>query len=86
MDTASSATLIGMADTQRPRMIFDCSERLRRAIRIKAGLTALSPSEVIVHILEAALTDELKLADRSIAAGDSFPPTKRGRKPGKEKT
>jgi plasmid stability protein len=76
----------GMAENpQRPRLIFDCPERLRRAIKIRAAKAGLGTSEAIVRILEAALSKELREADESLAgqpATESEPPStaRKGRK------
>lgn len=82
MAHTASATLEGMADTpQRPRMIFDCSEQLRRAVKFRAVKSGLSPSEVIARILESSLAREMAEAAESLAMPEEPPRTKRGRKP-----
>ena len=47
-------------------MIFDCPDRLRRAVRIRAARTGKRDSETIQRILEDELADELKEADEYI--------------------
>lgn len=67
MPANPSATLVGMADkTERPRMIFDCPEFLRRAIKLRAVRTGLGPSDVIVKILSDELVKEIEDALESL--------------------
>ena len=70
--------LDGMKPSKRERMIFDCPERLRRAIGIRAAARGLRPSEVIVKLLEAQLTKELQQVDTSDDDEPPPPGKKRG--------
>ncbi len=82
MDSSAPDTLRGMAKIPtRPRMIFDCSERLRRALNINAARTNRTVGEVIESIAEQFLEEDLAIADRSISQGETGPTPKRGRKP-----
>lgn len=67
--------------SKRPRMMFDCTEAMRRAVNIRAAKFGMSPSEVIVAALVAFLDPkEIKEAEEAIR--QSGPPSsKRGRKP-----
>lgn len=81
MDSAVAVSIGGMSTTPpRPRMIFDCPERMRRAIKIRAAKTGISPSDVVVRILEASLANELREADENIANETEPPKSRRGRK------
>lgn len=65
----------------RPRIAFDCSEELRRAIKLRSTFTGIGASEVIVGILESHLQKELEMARTSLQGQQSTPKTRRGRKP-----
>lgn len=81
MGTTSPATIGGMAtNPQRLRIIFDASDRLRRAIKLKAAELDLSTSETIVRILEGELQEHLQRADRLIADEVARKPGRAGRK------
>lgn len=60
------AAILSSMPTERPRMIFDCPDEFRRAIRIRAGLTDQSTSEVVLEALRAFLTRELAMAQEGI--------------------
>jgi len=80
MDSPGTAMLEGMA-TERPRMIFDCTEQVRRAVRIRAAKTGKTPSDVINAALASFLPREMEEAAESLETGEAPPPAKRGRKP-----
>lgn len=63
--TMSPDTLDSMP-AERPRMIFDCSERLRRAIKIKAAKEGIGTSELIASLVEQHLAIELQQAEESL--------------------
>ena len=52
---------------KRPRMFFDCDERYRRAIRIKAAKLGKPTSEVIQAMLDEYIPEELAEADALLA-------------------
>jgi len=85
MVASATDTISLMAETPpRPRMIFDCTERLRVAIKLRGLRKNAGPSDVIVSILEAALIKELEEADKMLAEKGIEPEPhkgKRGRKP-----
>lgn len=68
--------------SKRPRMIFDCSEAMRRAINVRASKRGGSPSDVIVEALSLYFgPDELREAEQWVAESGEAPPSRRGRKP-----
>jgi hypothetical protein len=63
-------------------MVFETTEAVKRAIRMRAGMEGVSPAAVINNALEAFLTNELA-AVRAMNGGDSiekYQPQKPGRK------
>lgn len=67
---------------ERTRMIFDCDERMRRAVRIAASEMGKTISEVIADALEQFIPEQLTRAEHVIEQfGDDPPKVKRGRKP-----
>lgn len=79
MDSPGTAMLTSMANSERPRMIFDCSEQVRRAVRIRAAKTGKTPSDIINEALAVHLPREMQEAAESLESGDESPPAKRGR-------
>jgi len=65
---------------KRPRLQFDCPERFRLAIRLRAVRSRLDPSQVILAALSAFMPDELIEADNILASEPPPPPSPRGRK------
>ncbi len=54
-----------MADNrERSRMVFEVSEAVKRAIRIRAGLDGGSPADIINAALKVYLVDELALVSK----------------------
>lgn len=51
---------------KRQRMVFECPEEIKRAIRARAGMDGLSPAEVILAAIRAYLPDEIDLANKRI--------------------
>lgn len=72
-------TVVGMSTPRRERFIFNCPERLRRAIIIRAGKKGLRPAEIVPKLLEAALTDELSIVDEEMKQDNPAPPSPKGR-------
>ncbi len=79
MLTTAAHSMTAMSDAQRPRMIFDCPEHLRRAVKLRAVKRGITPSELITGILQAELAKEL----REVAAESPPEPEKPKRKPGR---
>ena len=51
----------------RQRMVFECPERLKKAIRMRAALDGLRPSGVILAALSRHLDAELAVVDQRCA-------------------
>jgi plasmid stability protein len=67
--------------TKRPRIMFDCPEDVRRAIRIRAAKYGQDHSAIIVAALRAYMSSEIAEAAKILASEPPAPPSRRGRKP-----
>lgn len=66
-------------DKERPRMIFDTEERMRRAIKLYAARHGLSASEVVNKALGSLVSKELEEVDETMSQGDDKP--SKGKRP-----
>ena len=66
--------------SERPRMIFDCTEHIRYAIGLRKLRTKESPSAIIVAALSAYLADELREAEKQLGPLDDGPDSTKRRK------
>ena len=64
---------------ERIRLTFDVPEEVRRALNIAAARQGKSVGEVIEQLAEEALPEDMEIARRAIAEGESSGPRK-GRK------
>ena len=53
-----------LVESNRQRMVFECHERLKKAIRMRAALDGLRPSGVILAALSRHLDAELAVVDQ----------------------
>ncbi len=74
-----------MADPRdRDRMVFETSETVKRAIRMRAGMDGCKPADVINAALAAYLDKEIDLVEQRLKeAGQS--PGEATAKPGRKK-
>lgn len=56
----------------RPRMYFDCDDKLKWALRLRAARENMDMSDFVQHLVTEALTAELSEVDRIIAKGGSI--------------
>jgi hypothetical protein len=58
-------------DRERERMVFETTDQVKRAIRMRAGMDGVKPADVVNAALEACLDEELALVrERLKASGD----------------
>ncbi len=68
---------------ERPRITFDCSEKLALAIRLRLAKTGEDRSQFFEAALSQELAVELQEAERWLKEGGAVKKSNRGRKPGK---
>jgi hypothetical protein len=51
---------------ERPRLIIDCPELIRRAVRIRVGKEDSSISEVVIKAIRQAFPDEIAEAEQHL--------------------
>lgn len=65
-------------DRERHRMVFECQEDVKRAIRVRAALEGISPADVINAALQAYLGNEIAQANKMMQQAEPAPkPTKK---------
>jgi hypothetical protein len=68
----------------RDRMVFDTSEVVKRAIRIRAGMDGVKPADVINAALAAYLDKEIALVKERLKEAGQLPGEEAAR-PGRKK-
>jgi hypothetical protein len=71
-----------MADA-RDRMVFEATEEMKRAIRMRAAMDGGKPTDVINAALEKYLEDEIALVRKRLAEGGQEAEQPKTRKPRK---
>lgn len=60
-------------DRERNRLIFDCPEEIKRAIRSRAGIDGVSPADVIIAASQVYLSEEIEMARKRIQENGEGP-------------
>jgi hypothetical protein len=75
----------GMADPRdRDRMVFETSEVVKRAIRMRAGMDGCKPADVINAALKSYLDKEIELVEQRLKEAGQLP-VEETQKPGRRK-
>ena len=71
-------------DRDRDRMVFDTSEVVKRAIRMRAGMDGVKPADIINAALAAYLDKEIVLVKERLKEAGQLPGEETA-KPGRKK-
>jgi hypothetical protein len=80
VDQWDKATALHSEDdmaNSRQRMVFECPDRLKKAIRMKAALEGLKAGEVILTALRGHLDRELEFVDQQSSLCPEDAPARR---------